>query len=190
MLHQPSTMDDPPPDGKPDGFVDPTRRYQALELELNKRFTNHWMAVVNYRYAKLWGNYKELTATTTASLTPASALSSISPRAPRSPGDQFKPGYLNTDKRNVGNAFLSYNIGAGQRFVGLAHGLTVGLGARGQSGSPLSKYGDHPIYAAEQGRNSVGGRGTAGRLAIDDAARSARRLSYQLQREVQCEVGF
>ena len=53
-----ATMDNPPPDGKPDGFVDPTRRYQALELALDKRFSNHWMAAVNYRYAKLWGNYE------------------------------------------------------------------------------------------------------------------------------------
>jgi hypothetical protein len=45
----------------------------------------------------------------------------------------------------------------------MAHGLTVGLGARGQSGSPLSKYGDHPIYLS-QGEIPVGGRGTAGRL--------------------------
>jgi hypothetical protein len=159
-----STMDNPPPDGKPDGFVDPTRRYQALELELNRRFTNHWMAVVNYRYAKLWGNYEGAYRNDNGQSDPGiSSLFDFTAGSLGLLGDQFRPGYLNTDKRNVGNAFLSYNIGSGQRFIGMAHGLTVGLGARGQSGSPLSKYGDHPIYLS-QGEIPVGGRGTAGRL--------------------------
>jgi hypothetical protein len=159
-----STMDAPPPDGKPDGFVDPTRRYQALELELNRRFNNHWMAVVNYRYAKLWGNYEGAYRNDNGQSDPGiSSLFDFTAGSLGLLGDQFKPGYLNTDKRNVGNAYLSYNIGAGQRFVGLARGLTVGLGARGQSGSPLSRYGDHPVYL-NQGEIPVGGRGTAGRL--------------------------
>jgi hypothetical protein len=159
-----TTMDAPPPDGKPDGFVDPTRRYQALELELNRRFNNHWMAVVNYRYAKLWGNYEGAYRNDNGQSDPGiSSLFDFTAGSLGLLGDQFRPGYLNTDKRNVGNAFLSYNIGSGQRFVGLAHGLTVGLGARGQSGSPLSRYGDHPIYLS-QGEIPVGGRGTAGRL--------------------------
>jgi hypothetical protein len=159
-----STMDNPPPDGKPDGFVDPSRRYQALELELNRRFNNHWMAVVNYRYAKLWGNYEGAYRNDNGQSDPGiSSLFDFTAGSLGLLGDQFRPGYLNTDKRNVGNAFLSYNIGAGQRFVGVAHGLTAGLGLRGQSGSPLSKYGDHPIYLS-QGEIPVGGRGTAGRL--------------------------
>ena len=108
-----------PPDGKPDGFVDPTRRYQALELELNRRFTNHWMAVVNYRYAKLWGNYEGAYRNDNGQSDPGiSSLFDFTAGSLGLLGDQFKPGYLNTDKRNVGNAFLSYNVGAGQRFVG------------------------------------------------------------------------
>ncbi len=159
-----STMDAPPPDGKPDGFVDPTRRYQALEVELNRRFTNHWMAVVNYRYANLWGNYEGAYRNDNGQSDPGiSSLFDFTAGSLGLLGDQFKPGYLNTDKRNVGNAYLSYNVGSGQRFVGVAHGLTVGLGARGQSGSPLSRYGDHPVYL-NQGEIPVGGRGTAGRL--------------------------
>jgi hypothetical protein len=159
-----SAMDAPPPDGKPDGFVDPTRRYQALELELNRRFNNHWMAVINYRYAKLWGNYEGAYRNDNGQSDPGiSSLFDFTAGSLGLLGDQFRPGYLNTYKRNVGNAYLSYNIGSGQHFVGRAHGLTVGLGARGQSGSPLSRYGDHPIYLS-QGEIPVGGRGTAGRL--------------------------
>jgi Carboxypeptidase regulatory-like domain/TonB-dependent Receptor Plug Domain len=159
-----ATMDAPPPDGKPDGFVNPSRHYEALELEADKRFSNHWMAVINYRFANLWGNYEGAYRNDNGQSDPGiSSLFDFTAGGLGLLGDQFKPGYLNTDRRNVGNMFLSYNVGSGSSFVSHFHGLTGGLGLRGQSGSPLSKYGDHPIYLS-QGEVPVGGRGTAGRL--------------------------
>ncbi len=158
-----ATMDAGPPDGKPDGFANPVRRYQALELELDKRFSNHWLAVVNYRFAKLYGNYEGAYRNDNGQSDPGiSSLFDFTAGHLNLLGDQFKPGYLNTDRRNVGNVYLSYNIGSGTRFIGLARGLTVGLGARGQSGQPLSYLGDHPIYL-DQGEVPVGGRGAYGR---------------------------
>ena len=77
-------------------------------------------------------------------------------------GDQFKPGYLSTDRRIVGNLFLSYTVGADSPFVHAAQGLTTGMGLRGQSGVPLSFLGDHPAYL-NQGEVPIGGRGAAGR---------------------------
>jgi hypothetical protein len=157
-------MDNPPPDGKPDGFVNPVRRYQALELEVDKRFSNHWMAAINYRFGKLWGNYEGAYRNDNGQSDPGiSSLFDFTAGQLGLLGDQFKPGFLNTDRRNVGNLFLSYNVGPGNGFFGHFHGLTGGLGLRGQSGNPLSKYGDHPIYLS-QGEIPVGGRGTAGRL--------------------------
>ncbi len=44
-----ATMDAGPGDGIPDGFVKPVRHYEAAEFELDKRFSNHWLAVVNFR---------------------------------------------------------------------------------------------------------------------------------------------
>ncbi|HEY4046841.1 MAG TPA: carboxypeptidase regulatory-like domain-containing protein, partial [Acidobacteriaceae bacterium] len=159
-----ATMDNPPPDGKPDGFVNPVRRYQALELEVDKRFSNHWMAAINYRFGKLWGNYEGAYRNDNGQSDPGiSSLFDFTAGQLGLLGDQFKPGFLNTDRRNVGNLFLSYNVGPGNGFFGHFHGLTGGLGLRGQSGNPLSKYGDHPIYLS-QGEIPVGGRGTAGRL--------------------------
>jgi Carboxypeptidase regulatory-like domain len=159
-----ATMDNPPPDGKPDGFANPVRRYQALELELDRRFSNHWMAVVNYRFAKLWGNYEGAYRNDNGQSDPGiSSLFDFTLGGLGLLGDQYKPGYLNTDRRNVGNLFLSYNVGPGNGFAGHFRGLTAGVGLRGQSGNPLSRYGDHPIYLS-QGEIPVGGRGTAGRL--------------------------
>jgi hypothetical protein len=159
-----STMDAPPPDGKPDGFVNPLRHYQALEIEANKRFSNHWMAVINYRFAKLWGNYEGAYRNDNGQSDPGiSSLFDFTAGQLGLLGDQFKAGYLNNDRRNVGNMYLSYNVGSGNGFRGMFHGLTGGLGFRGQSGNPLSRLGDHPIYL-NQGEIPIGGRGTAGTL--------------------------
>src|ERR1035437_847071 len=53
-----ATADNGPGDGISDGFVKPVRRYQAVELELDKRFSNHWLAQINYRWGTLYGNYE------------------------------------------------------------------------------------------------------------------------------------
>jgi tetratricopeptide (TPR) repeat protein len=42
----------------PDGFPDPVRKYRAVEIEVNKRFTNNWQLLANWRIAKLEGNFE------------------------------------------------------------------------------------------------------------------------------------
>jgi hypothetical protein len=159
-----ATADAGPGDGKPDGFVKPVRRYQSLELEFDKRFSNHWMAVVNYRFAKLYGNYEGAYRNDNGQSDPGiSSLFDFTTGKLNLLGDQFKPGFLSSDRRNVGNLFLSYTVDADSHFVGrFAKGLTVGAGLRGQSGVPLSFLGDHPAYL-NQGEVPIGGREAAGR---------------------------
>jgi len=41
----------------------PKRIYDALELSLNRRFSNGWFLGANYTYSKLWGNYPGLSDT-------------------------------------------------------------------------------------------------------------------------------
>lgn len=157
------TADAGPGDGIPDGFAKPVRRYNAVELELDKRFSNHWLAVVNFRWANLYGNYEGAYRNDNGQSDPGiSSLFDFTAGGLGLLGDQFTPGYLSSDRRTVGNVYLSYNIGSDTRFIGRAKGLTLGLGARGQSGVPLSLLGDHPIYL-NAGEIPVGGRGTAGR---------------------------
>lgn len=158
------TMDAGPGDGKPDGFVNPVRRYQALELEFDKRFSNHWMAVINYRFSHLWGNYEGAYRNDNGQSDPGiSSLFDFTSGKLNLLGDQFKPGFLSTDRHNVGNMFLSYTVaGDSPGFIHAAKGLTMGMGLRGQSGVPLSLLGDHPAYL-NQGEVPIGGRGAAGR---------------------------
>lgn len=158
-----ATMDAGPGDGKPDGFVDPQRHYQALELELDRRFSNHWLAAVNFRFANLWGNYEGAYRNDNGQSDPGiSSLFDFTAGKLGLLGDQFRPGYLSTDRRVVGNLFLSYTVASDSPFVHRLKGLTTGLGFRGQSGVPLSLLGDHPIYL-NQGEVPIGGRGAAGR---------------------------
>ena len=35
----------------------PVRKYDGLELRLNKRFSNNWSGTVSYTFSRLWGNY-------------------------------------------------------------------------------------------------------------------------------------
>jgi hypothetical protein len=163
-----ATMDAGPGDGKPDGFVKPVRRYQALELGFEKRFSNHWLASVNYRYAKLFGNYEGAYRNDNGQSDPGiSSLFDFTAGKLGLLGDQFRPGFLSTDRRNVGNMFLSYTVDSSTRFVHAAKGLTVAMGLRGQSGVPLSLLGDHPAYL-NQGEVPIGGRGAAGRTPASE----------------------
>lgn len=163
-----ATADYAPGDGKPDGFVKPVRRYNAVEFELDKRFSNHWLAVVNFKWGNLFGNYEGAYRNDNGQSDPGiSSLFDFTPGALGLLGDQFRPGYLSTDRRAVGNLYLSYNIGSDTPFVAGLRGLTVGAGVRGQSGVPLSFLGDHPAYL-NQGEVPIGGRGAAGRTPSTD----------------------
>ena len=154
------TAGDPTPDGKPDGFSNPYRHYQALELEANKSLSHNFMLRANYRYAKLYGNYEGLFRNDNGQSDPSiSSLYDFTDGVLGLLGDQFVEGYLNTDRRQVGNLYGSYVIPSGfmKRFTG-------GIGLRGSSGTPISELGAHPVYT-DPGEVPIGGRGTVGTTA-------------------------
>jgi hypothetical protein len=158
-----ATMDAGPGDGKSDGFVNPQREYKALELELDKRYNNHWLAIVNYRFANLWGNYEGAYRNDNGQSDPGiSSLFDFTAGKLNLLGDQFKPGFLSTDRRNVASMFASYSVGSDTPIMHALKGLTAGMTVRGESGIPLSFLGDHPAYL-NQGEIPIGGRGAAGR---------------------------
>ncbi len=158
-----SAMDAGPGDGKPDGFINPQRHYQALELEFDKRYSNHWLAAVNFRFGNLWGNYEGAYRNDNGQSDPGiSSLFDFTAGKLNLLGDQFRPGYLSTDRRLVSNLFLSYSVGSDTPLFHFAKGLMTGVRISGQSGVPLSYLGDHPAYL-NQGEVPLGGRGAAGR---------------------------
>lgn len=146
------------PDGKPDGFANPRRHYQALEIEANKNFSHNFLLRANYRWAKLYGNYEGLFRNDNGQSDPGvSSLFDFTQGALGLLGNQFQPGFLNTDRRNVGNLYGSYLIPRGY-----FKKLTVGAGLRGQSGTPISRLAAHPVYQ-DPGEVPIGGRGIFGR---------------------------
>lgn len=146
-------------DGKGDGFARAKRRYQSLEVELNKNFSHNYLFRANYRYAKLFGNYEGLFRNDNGQSDPGiSSLFDFTTGIVGLLGSQFEPGYLNTDVRHTGNLYGSYMLS--QSYM---KNLTVGAGLRGSSGMPLNKLTSHPVYG-NTGEIPQGGRGSAGRL--------------------------
>jgi Carboxypeptidase regulatory-like domain/TonB-dependent Receptor Plug Domain len=154
------------PDGKPDGFAKPIRRYQELVVEYNRNLKNHWEARANYRFAKLYGNYEGLFRNDNGQSDPGiSSLFDFTAGALGLLGDQFKPGYLNTDRRNVANVSVAYVVGKDSSFLSVLNKMTLGTNLRGAAGNPLSAYQSHPAPSyANPGEVPVGGRGTKGNL--------------------------
>ncbi len=152
----------PTPDGKPDGAPNVRRHYQSFELEANKNFSHGFMLRMNYRYAKLYGNYEGLYRNDNGQSDPGlTSLFDFTLGVLGMLGDQYKPGPLNTDRRQTGNMYGSYVIPRSY-----AKNLTVGLGLRGSSGTPITNLGAHPVYD-NSGEIPLGGRGAYGTTAAN-----------------------
>jgi len=139
-------------DGLPDGFPDPVRKYQAFEFQFEKRFTKNWQLIGNWRISKLFGNYEGLFRNDNAQDDP-NITSLFDFPASSSLGDQFTPGVLPTDRRDIVNVYSSYLFN---------NGFNIGGGMRFQTGYPLDKLAAHPAYL-NQGEIPTGGRGSQGR---------------------------
>lgn len=153
------------PDGIPDGFANPVRKYKAFELELNKRFADHWQLLSNFRVASLRGNYEGHLRNDNGQTDPGiSSLFDFTEGQFNLLGDQFLVGPLNTDRRFVSNIYGSYGFsGDRQRFNWKwVNGLNLGLGFHMESGIPISEFLPHPVYL-NAGEVPVGGRGKLGR---------------------------
>jgi hypothetical protein len=149
-------------DGVPDGFPDPIHKYRAVEIELNKRFSNNWQLLTNWRIAKLEGNFEGHFRNDNGQTDPAiSSLFDFTAGEFGLLGDQFAVGPLNTDRRHIANIYGSYSFGEaglGRRLKG----LNLGAGIHMESGVPISEYLAHPVYL-NAGEIPVGGRGKLGR---------------------------
>ncbi|SPE17712.1 Outer membrane receptor protein [Candidatus Sulfotelmatomonas gaucii] len=152
------------PDGKPDGFANPIRKYQEFVVEYARNMKDNWQARGNFRYARLFGNYEGFFRNDNGQSDPGiSSLFDFTNGAISLLGDQTTPGLLNTDRRMVANVDVSYMVNDKTPAFHGVKGLNVGVNFRGMSGTPLSAYMSHPIYL-NTGEVPVGGRGTKGTL--------------------------
>ena len=143
-------------DGVPDGFPDVQHKYQAVEIELNKRFSHGWQLLANWRIAKVEGNFEGHFRNDNGQTDPAiSSLFDFTEGELGLLGDQFAIGPLNTDRHHIVNLYGSYAFGGGS-------GLNLGGGIRMETGVPISQFYAHPAYL-NAGEVPVGGRGALGR---------------------------
>jgi hypothetical protein len=119
---------------------------------------------LGYRYATLRGNYEGLFMNTGGGTSTSKQggnsinISSMYDFIP-SPalGSQLQHGSLSDERRHVGNLFIAHSFPE--------WGWNFGLGARVESGTPISRLAIHPAYLTE-GVIPVDGRGAFGRTPL------------------------
>jgi len=150
------------PDGKPDGFPDPVRKYKALEIELNRRFSNGWQGFFNWRIASLKGNFEGHLRNDNGQTDPGiSSLFDFTAGDLNLLGDQFAVGPLNSDRLHIINVYGSYSFSKDRGFHVL-DGLNFGMNTHFETGLPINSLNPHPVYL-NAGEVPVGGRGVLGR---------------------------
>ena len=154
-------------DGIPDGFVNPIRKYQAMEFEVNKSMSKGWLLRANYRIAKLQGNYEGSYRNDNGQSDPnISSLFDFTAGDFNLLGQQFVAGVLNTDVRHLANGFVSYTFSGSH-----LKGLTMGSAVHFQTGIPINNLFAHPAYqnageipfCADNTTNCASARGSLGR---------------------------
>ncbi|HEY6937966.1 MAG TPA: hypothetical protein VI424_12485, partial [Terriglobales bacterium] len=164
-IMNPSTAGTIGADGKPDGFVNPSRVYKAVEVEINKAFSAGWQMRTNYRWANLSGNYEGAFRNDNGQSDPSiSSLFDFVQGDFGLLGTQFQPGWLNTDRHHIFNSFVSYSF-----TEGFLKNLTLGTGVRVEQGVPINDLRAHPAYQ-NAGEIPVGGRGVLGRTPTSGQA--------------------
>jgi hypothetical protein len=148
-------------DGRPDGFKDPKREYQAVEFEVNKPLSQNWQLIANYRVARLQGNYEGAFRNDNGQSDPGiSSLFDFTPGLLGLLGGQQSIGILNTDRKQVLNVYTTYVL---DRSV--MKGLVLGSGVRVQTGVPLTTLAAQSAYLTA-GEVPVFGRGDLGRAPV------------------------
>jgi hypothetical protein len=147
-------------------------KYRAVEIEFNKRFSDNWQLLANWRIASLRGNYEGHLRNDNGQTDPGiSSLFDFVAGEFNLLGDQFAVGPLNSDRRHVINIFGSYAFGKtgfGSNFLGKSlNGLNLGFGFHSESGLPISELLAHPVYL-NAGEIPLGGRGKLGRTPWDN----------------------
>ena len=103
--------------GQVPDFPEPRRDYDTLEVVLNKRFSNNWVAFGTYRWARLEGNYEGLLRNDNGQDDPNITSLYDFPFTDQMAG-QFLEGPLNTAVEHSLKVSGSYSFNNGFRFGG------------------------------------------------------------------------
>jgi outer membrane receptor protein involved in Fe transport len=133
-------------------FDDPIHKYQAVELTLNRRFSNRWSALASYRWSRLRGNFEGFYRDDNGQSDPGITSLYDFPTSDPSYGAIGVPqfgyrgdirflgdtGILPLDRPHQVKLFGSYAV---------PMGLGFGVGLNLSSGAPLTPLAANPSYA-------------------------------------------
>jgi hypothetical protein len=130
-------------------YPKPVRRYAALELSADKRFSDRWMLQASYTLSRLEGNYEGLWMNDTGNSYPDNVTLQFD--LPEDVYNGFGP--LPNDRTHVLKVFGGYYF----------EGVPLELSGRFtlMSGIPISKHGREPLWGTMS--TFVAPRGSAGR---------------------------
>jgi hypothetical protein len=149
------------PDGKPDSYKSAKRKYQAVEIEVNKSFSHNWAILANWRIARLQGNYEGAFRNDNGQSDPGiSSLYDLTPGKLGLLGQQQGNGVLNTDRKHVVNVYTTYVLDRS-----IMKGLVLGSGFKLQTGVPLTTLAAQEAYG-NFGEVPLFGRGDLGRAPV------------------------
>lgn len=117
-------------------FGKPEREYKALEVQIEKRLSNHWAGFANYRYSRLQGNYEGLFRNDNGQSDPNITSLFDFPNSTLMRG-QYQSGYLNNDRPHVLHVGGTYFFDSGVEVGGILNW---------QSGRPRTPMLAHPNY--------------------------------------------
>ena len=151
---------EPMSDGNPDGYANPKREYQAVEIEINKPFSHNWSLISNWRIARLRGNFEGAFRNDNGQNDPGiSSLFDFTPGLLNTLGFQQAVGPLNADRLHVVNIYPTYV------FDKWIKGLVITPGVRIQTGVPLTTLAAQEAYG-NNGEVPINGRGDLGRSPV------------------------
>jgi outer membrane receptor protein involved in Fe transport len=121
-------------------FPVPTRNYDAVSVFLNRTFGDGWLAQASYTWSRLYGNYPGLFRPENSQLDPniLSDFDLVSLLTNRE-------GLLPYDRTHAIKLF-----GAKEFNLSKDLSASIGLSYRGNSGTPISYIGGHPLYGPSE----------------------------------------
>jgi len=172
-------------DGNPDGFVNPSREYQAVEIEVNKAFSHNWALLANWRIARLQGNYEGAFRNDTGQADPGiTSLFDFTPGLLNTIGQQQGIGILNTDRKHVVNVYTTYVLDHS-----MLKGMVFGGGLRVQSGVPLTTLAAQEAYQ-NSGEVPIFGRGDLGRSPVTGTIDAHLEYPYKINDRFTVKLAF
>jgi hypothetical protein len=146
---------------KPGIYPSVARKYQAVEFEVNKAFSNNWQLHSNFRIGSLRGNYEGAFRNDNSQSDPGiSSLFDLTNGELGLLGQQLGIGPLNTDRKYVLNVEPSYVVPSG-----FAKELVLGANLSVQSGIPWTTLAAQQAYG-NPGEVPLFGRGDLGRSPV------------------------